>query len=72
MPGIVQEQQQQQPRLSLEQFAQWKALREQEKQQEVKRLAEQRVVDIKSGRIPLDELTGRELAEHHPEVFQGY
>lgn len=31
-----------------------------------------RAAAIKEGRVPLEQLTGRELHEHHPEVFQGY
>lgn len=34
--------------------------------------AKQRELDIASGKIGVELLTGRELAVHHPEVFEGY
>lgn len=34
--------------------------------------AAEREAAIKAGAVPLEQLTGRELHTHHPEVFEGY
>ena len=61
------------PKLSREEFEVWKASQEAATILVAKReAAAQREADLKAGKIPLDEMTGRELAEYNPEVFDGY
>lgn len=60
------------PKLSKDQFENWKAAQDAEKDAALAAAAAQRQADLLAGKIPLEEMTGRELAEHHPEVFQGY
>jgi hypothetical protein len=60
------------PKMTKDQFEQWKAAQEGERKAAEAAQIAQRRADLAEGRIPLDEMTGRELAEYHPEVFQGY
>ncbi|KAK9795514.1 hypothetical protein WJX73_003068 [Symbiochloris irregularis] len=63
MPGIVEK------RLDAEQFRLWKAQQDARRQQEEEKKARQRDKDIEAG---VADLTGRELYERHPELFEGY
>lgn len=67
MPGVLDE-----PKLTAEQFRRWKAEKEVTQRLAAQEAEAKRREDILAGRIPLEELTGKELAEHHPEVFEGY
>lgn len=59
--------------LTEEEFRRWKAahLDEQGKSDAVDQEAQRRA-DIAAGIVSIEEMTGRELAEHHPELFDGY
>jgi hypothetical protein len=60
------------PKLTAEDFKHWQT--EQSKAAAViaeEKLA-QREADLAAGRIPIEDMTGKELAKYHPEVFQGY
>lgn len=59
--------------LTEHEFRQWKVaqMHEQGKPGVMEQEAQRRA-DVAAGHIPIEELTGRELAEHHPEVFEGY
>lgn len=63
MPGVPSQ------RVTPEHFAQWKMQRDQEKEQAKTVAHEQRQVDIENGKAAM---TGRELYEKHPELFEGY
>ena len=61
-----------QPRLSEEEFRRWR-----QESGEARRAAEaaaaaQRRADLDAGRVPVDDMTGKELHEFHPELFEGY
>ena len=53
-------------------YNRWKEERQQQQAAAAAAAVEQRRRDILTGRIPIEQLTGRELAEFHPEVFEGY
>ena len=57
------------PHLSAEQFAAWKASKQAHRAFQT---PEERERDIREGRVPVEQMTGRELAKHCPEVFDGY
>ncbi|KAK9812603.1 hypothetical protein WJX72_000366 [[Myrmecia] bisecta] len=67
MPGAPD--QQPPPALSKEQFQRWKACRDLEREQKAQEAAAQRRADIEAGRV---QMTGKELYEHHPELFEDY
>jgi hypothetical protein len=58
--------------LTAEEWARWKAEQaaQRELQQEASRV--QRAADLASGRVPVDEMTGKELHQYHPELFENY
>ena len=60
------------PTLTKDQFENWKAAQDAEKDAAVAAEAAQRQADLLSGKIPIEEMTGKELAEYHPELFRGY
>ena len=60
------------PKLTPEEFAAWQTAEKAERQADAQAAAAQRQADLTAGKIPLDEMTGRELADHRPEVFRGY
>jgi len=60
------------PKLTKEEFKLWQAAQQQEQAAALEAQIAQREADLAAGYIPIDEMTGKELAEHHPEVFQGY
>jgi hypothetical protein len=60
------------PKLTKEEFKQWQAGQQQEHAAVLEAQRAHREADLAAGHIPIDEMTGKELAKHHPEVFQGY
>ena len=60
------------PKLSKEEFEKWQAEHTAEQAAALEAQIQQREADLAAGRIPIDEMTGKELANYHPEVFQGY
>lgn len=60
------------PKLTPAEFAAWQAAEKAERQADAEAAAAQRQADVAAGNVPLDDMTGKELAEHHPEVFKGY
>jgi hypothetical protein len=55
-----------------EQFQAWQQQRGMPTAQALAAAAARRTAAIQAGSIPLEELTGRELHEHHPELFDGH
>eukprot|EP00192_Tetraselmis_astigmatica_P023080 CAMPEP_0117674530 /NCGR_PEP_ID=MMETSP0804-20121206/15093_1 /TAXON_ID=1074897 /ORGANISM="Tetraselmis astigmatica, Strain CCMP880" /LENGTH=75 /DNA_ID=CAMNT_0005483417 /DNA_START=38 /DNA_END=265 /DNA_ORIENTATION=- len=75
MPGVPtppQAERQGSAPLTAEQFQLWKEQRDQQAAQERRQRAAQRTADIHAGTVPLDDLTGKELFDHHPELFSSY
>jgi hypothetical protein len=60
------------PKLSKEEFERWHAVEKAEQNAALTAKLAQREADLAAGKIPIDEMTGKELAKYHPEVFQGY
>jgi hypothetical protein len=60
------------PKLTKEEFQKWQAAHEAAQTAALEAKLAQREADVAAGKIPIDEMTGKELAKHHPEVFQGY
>ena len=61
-----------QTKITAAEFAKWKEKREKEAFQAREAAAAQRREAIKAGRVGIEQLTGRELFEYHPELFEGY
>ena len=59
-------------KMTKDDFEQWKLNQDAEQKAAAAAQLAQREADLAAGRIPAEEMTGRELAEHHPEVFDGY
>lgn len=57
------------PALTPAEFLAWKTAKEQKKKEAEKTAQEQREADIAAGTAAL---TGRELYERHPELFEDY
>lgn len=70
-PQEAQQQQQQGPKLTPAEFQAWLQSKGAAPEQAAAAAAE-REAAIKAGRVPLEQLTGRELHAHHPEVFEGF
>jgi hypothetical protein len=67
------EQQPQQPQsMTPEQFQQWQQGKACVGAAAAEQAAADRLQAIREGRVPLEQLTGKELHQHHPEVFEGY
>lgn len=62
----------QDPGMTAEQFQTWQAARMAATAAAAAQAAAAREAAIKTGSIPLEQLTGRELHEHHPELFEGH
>ncbi|KAG7672479.1 hypothetical protein Ndes2526B_g09002 [Nannochloris sp. 'desiccata'] len=60
------------PKLTKEEFEQWQVGQQQQQAAALEAQIAQREADLAAGHIPIDEMTGKELARYHPEVFQGY
>lgn len=58
--------------MTAEQFQTWQAARMAATAAAAAQAAAAREAAIKTGSIPLEQLTGRELHEHHPELFEGH
>lgn len=68
---LEQQQQQQGPKLTPAEFQAWLQGKGAAQEQAAAAVAE-REAAIQAGSIPVEQLTGRELYAHHPEVFDGY
>lgn len=60
------------PGMTAEQFQAWQAARLAATAAATAQAAAAREAAIKAGSVPLEHLTGRELHEHHPELFEGH
>lgn len=60
------------PKLTPEQLRGWLRRQGAETAESLAAAAAARQQAIREGRVPLEQLTGRELHEHHPEVFDGF
>ncbi|KAL6771551.1 hypothetical protein ACKKBG_A26835 [Auxenochlorella protothecoides x Auxenochlorella symbiontica] len=60
------------PQLTAEEYREWRQTRDAERAARVAQHAVDREAGILSGSIPPEQLTGRELARHYPELFDGY
>ena len=55
-----------------EQFQQWQQGKACAGAAAAEQAAADRLQAIREGRVPLEQLTVKELLEHHPEAFEGY
>jgi len=60
------------PKLTQAEFQQWKQQQDELKLAATAAAADQRRRDLEAGRIPVEEMTGKELHEFHPELFEGF
>lgn len=68
----AQEQQRDKQTITPETFQAWQQQRGAPTAQSLAAAAAARTAAIRAGTVPLEELTGKELHEHHPELFEGH
>ena len=74
MPGIqtIEPTEEGPPKLTAAEFKQWHEEQEKERRAAEAEAIAQRRADLLANKIPVEEMTGKELHEFHPELFDGY